>query len=62
MSTSAPSRAKAIATARPIPESPPVISARLPSSLPLPRYDSSPWSGLGVISPVEPGADCCCAG
>lgn len=31
---SAPSRAYAIATARPIPESPPVISARLPSSLP----------------------------
>jgi hypothetical protein len=29
MATSAPSRAKAMAAARPIPESPPVIKARL---------------------------------
>jgi len=36
-STSAPSRANAIATARPMPESPPVITAFLPCNLPLPR-------------------------
>jgi hypothetical protein len=37
MATSAPSRANAMATARPIPESPPVMSARLPSRRPEPR-------------------------
>jgi hypothetical protein len=37
-----PSRAKAIATARPMPESPPVISALFPVRRPLPRYVSSP--------------------
>ena len=37
MATSAPSLAKAMATARPMPLSPPVISATLPRSLPLPR-------------------------
>ena len=37
-----------MATARPMPESPPVTSARRPSSRPLPRYDSSPWSGADV--------------
>ena len=37
MSTSAPSRANAIATARPIPLSPPVMMAALPVSRPLPR-------------------------
>ncbi|MGC0355513.1 hypothetical protein RKD25_002802 [Streptomyces sp. SAI-124] len=41
-STSAPSRANASATARPIPESPPVMTALRPSSRPAPRYDSSP--------------------
>ncbi|KAG1303069.1 hypothetical protein G6F63_016693 [Rhizopus arrhizus] len=34
--TSAPSRANSTATARPIPESPPVMIARRPCSLPLP--------------------------
>ena len=38
MATSAPSRAKSTATARPIPESPPVMMATFPSSLPEPRY------------------------
>ena len=37
MTTSAPSRAMAIATALPMPESAPVISATRPSSLPEPR-------------------------
>ncbi len=37
MSTSAPSRAKARATARPMPLSAPVISAALPLSRLLPR-------------------------
>ena len=37
ISRSAPSRAKAIATARPIQESAPVISAARPANLPLPR-------------------------
>ena len=36
MRTSAPSRAKAIATARPIPLSPPVMTATLPVSFPEP--------------------------
>ena len=38
MATSAPSRAKKNATARPIPESPPVTSAALPSSFPAALY------------------------
>ncbi|WP_460983375.1 hypothetical protein [Spirosoma fluminis] len=42
MSTLTLSRAKAIATPRPIPESPPVISAFRPLSLPEPRYGVSP--------------------
>jgi hypothetical protein len=60
MSTSAPSRAKAIATARPMPLSPPVISAALPSSLPLPTYECSPKSGAVDILDSSPGG--CCAG
>ena len=36
MATSAPSRANRTATARPMPLSPPVMSATLPSSRPLP--------------------------
>src|SRR5918994_7841332 len=51
-----------MATARPMPESPPVMIAARPSSLPEPVYDSSPWSGLGVISAVWPGGSCCCSG
>ena len=37
MATFAPSRAKAIATAAPMPESPPVIRAVRPSRRPVPR-------------------------
>ncbi|KAI7052538.1 hypothetical protein KC366_g78 [Hortaea werneckii] len=47
MVTSAPSRAKQIATARPIPESPPVISALLSLRSPRPSYscrDGLPFS------------------
>jgi hypothetical protein len=44
----APSLAKAIATARPIPLSPPVMSAILFCNLPLPRCFSS--SALGRVS------------
>src|SRR6478735_5220915 len=62
IATSAPSRANAMATARPMPESPPVISARRPSSRPVPRYDCSPWSGTGSMRPVRPGGSCCWAG
>ena len=46
MATSAPSRANSTATARPMPKSPPVISATLPSSFPSPcrraRHTSAP--------------------
>src|SRR4051812_8727958 len=51
-----------MATARPMPLSPPVMTARLPASRPLPRYDRSPWSGVGSISDVTPGGFCCCEG
>src|SRR5690606_17206318 len=58
MSTSAPSRAKAIATAFPMPESPPVIIAALPVNRFLPRYDCSPWSAWGFIALSVPGTSC----
>src|SRR5690606_22107097 len=51
-----------MATARPMPESPPVTSALRPSRRPLPRYDVSPWSGTGSMGRVRPGGSCCCAG
>ena len=44
-----------MATARPMPESPPVITRPLAVEPPLPRYDSSPWSGFGVISSGRAG-------
>src|SRR5438094_661769 len=62
MATSAPSLAKATATARPIPESPPVTSARRPSSRPRPVYSRISSAGSGLISPAVPGYCCCCAG
>lgn len=55
MAMSAPSFAKAIATARPIPLSPPVIMAALPSSFPLPRCFESWETGLRSISDSCPG-------
>jgi hypothetical protein len=39
--------------ARPIPPSPPVISARFPASLPLGRRASSTASGRGRVRPVS---------
>src|SRR5688572_5245320 len=61
--TSAPSLAKTIATARPIPLSPPVISATLPSSFPHALYFGSLALGRGRIFDSSPGRrDCCCAG
>ena len=76
MTTSAPSRANATATARPMPESPPVTTATRSVSLPLPTYVFSPWSGsspiAGVTEPLDPGDgswvdsasgwSCCCVG
>src|SRR6266516_7943422 len=62
MATLAPSLAKATATARPMPESPPVISARRPSSRPRPVYPCISSAGCGLISPAVPGYGCCCAG
>jgi hypothetical protein len=46
----APIRACAIATARPMPLSAPVMSARRPLSLPKPWWLCSPWLGLGRMS------------
>src|SRR5205807_7343565 len=54
---SAPSLAKAMATARPIPLSPPLISAAFPLSFPLPRCCSYSALGRGVILCSRPG--CC---
>src|SRR5512144_370962 len=51
-----------MATARPMPLSPPVITAALPTSLPDPVYVSSPQSGRGVIRAWVPGTSCCCTG
>src|SRR6202050_1873197 len=61
MATSAPSRAYAIAAARPIPESPPVIRAFRPARRPEPRELVSPWSGRGSILLARPGHGCDCA-
>src|SRR5687768_7502959 len=62
IATSAPSRAKAIATALPMPESPPVMSATLSAMHPEPSYDSAPWSACGFSSASVPGGSCCCFG
>jgi hypothetical protein len=54
MATLAPSRANSTLTARPMPLSPPVISAVLPSSRPEPAKRGSN-SGAGTISVSRPG-------
>src|SRR5215218_3548348 len=51
-----------MATARPMPLSPPVMIATLPSSLPLPRWDGSSARGRGVISASIPGWRACFCG
>ena len=57
-----PSR-NAIATARPMPLSPPVMSALRPCNFPLPRCAGSSEEGRGVISCSRPGCvDCFCFG
>jgi hypothetical protein len=58
--TSAPSFANAIATARPIPLSPPVMIATLPLSLPVPLCFASCDLGRGRISDSRPGRRACC--
>ena len=58
MATSAPSRANSTATARPMPESPPVISATLPSSLPAALYSGASYCGRGRSSASMPGFSC----
>src|SRR5512144_2928241 len=60
MATWAPSLANATATARPMPESPPVTSARFPSSRPRPLYSRISSCGSGAISLVTPGYCCSC--
>ena len=55
MATAAPSRANSVATARPMPESPPVISAILPSSLPAALYWAASYRGFGESSDSSPG-------
>ena len=45
-----------------MPESPPVMRAVLPSSLPLPAYPRIASWGSGVMSPVVPGTSCCWVG
>ena len=52
---SAPSRANRIATARPMPESPPVIRATLPSSLPEPFQKGASYMGCGSSAASLPG-------
>src|SRR3954466_16416369 len=61
-STSAPSRAKANATARPMPESAPVIRATRSVIRPRPTYVFSPWSASGRIACSRPGGSCSCSG
>src|SRR6478752_7325500 len=51
-----------MAAARPIPLSPPVITARLSVSRPEPRKLFSPQSGTGLIADCTPGTCCCCFG
>ena len=56
ISTSAPSRANAIATARPMPESPPVMTAFLPAQPAAAAVAVLAVVGLRTsISPVRPG-------
>src|SRR5690554_1928206 len=45
-----------------MPESPPVISAVLPSSLPAALYSPASNRGFGVSSDSRPGASCFCFG
>ena len=59
MATLAPSLANNIATARPMPESPPVMSATLPFNFPAAWYAFNSATGLGVISASIPGCLLC---
>src|SRR3954447_7513049 len=45
-----------------MPESPPVTSAPLPSSLPEPAYSRISSRGSGSMSPSRPGRLCCWVG
>jgi hypothetical protein len=56
MKLSAPSIANRTAIERPIPESPPVMMARLPLSLPAALYFSAPPSGVGSSSTLGKGS------
>src|SRR5688572_429845 len=62
MATAAPSRANSAATARPMPESPPVMRATLPSSLPAALYAPASKRGFGESSDSSPGDSWCCFG
>ena len=62
MATSAPSRAYSTATARPMPESPPVIKATFPWSFPEPLYLGAWYCGRGSSSDSSPGLSRCCLG
>ena len=62
ITTFAPSLANAIATARPMPLSPPVMSAVFPSSLPLPTYSFASAAGGGRIGCSRPGCCVWCCG
>ncbi len=53
---SAPSRAKISATARPIPESPPVMRATLSCNFPAGLYSSAAYRGRGLELRLEAGA------
>lgn len=55
MATSAPSRAKAMATARPMPESPPVISAPEPGQLACAAVGDLTMVGLRLHQVCESG-------
>src|SRR5438045_1644981 len=45
-----------------MPESPPVIRAALPCSLPEPLYRGAWYCGRGIISESRPGLSCFCGG
>src|SRR3954462_15692117 len=62
MATSAPSRAKSTAAARPMPESPPVTMATLSSSFSEPLYCGARYLGRGRIFDSMPGCCWCCGG
>src|SRR5581483_8489821 len=62
IATSAPSRAYITATARPIPESPPVINATFPSSLFAGLYRRAWYFGFGSSSASSPGLSSFLAG